>query len=82
MSIQRLQEKFFNDPDWQEVEKLLADHINPLVDPKNLDWSQNATQFKAELKAKHKLYTAVSTFLHECGVISRPLSEIKGNPFR
>lgn len=82
MSIQRLQEKFFSDPDWAEVENMLAEYIAPLVDPKNLDFSQNATQFKAELKAKHKLYEQISQFLANTKIISRPLNEVKKNIFK
>lgn len=81
MDYTHLREKFFNDPEWKHVEEILKGFIDPLVDPKNLDWGQNATQFKAELRAKYKIYEQLSKFLVETGIIKTPLKEIK-NPWR
>ena len=74
-------EKFFNDPDWAQVETMLRSYCEPLVDMNNLDFTQNSTQFKAELRANLKVYNALSKFLQDSKVISRPLKDIT-NPFK
>lgn len=74
-------EKFFSDPDWVEVEKMLRGYCEPLIDMNQLDFTQNSTQFKAELRANLKVYNALSKFLQDSQVISRPLKEIT-NPFK
>ena len=74
-------EKFFSDPDWAEVEKMLRGYCEPLIDMNQLDFTQNSTQFKAELRANLKVYNALSKFLQDSQVISRPLKEIT-NPFK
>jgi len=78
---QKLIGKFFSDPDWAEVEKLLRGYIEPLVDMTKVDFSQDPLEFKAELKAKFALYEAVDKFLQDSQVVSQPLKSIK-NPFK
>jgi hypothetical protein len=73
--------KFFNDPDWVHVEERLRGYIEPLVDMNKVDFSQDPTEFKAELRAKFALYKAIDKFLLDSKVLSRPLKDIK-NPFK
>ena len=45
---QKLYEKFFSDPDWKAVERVISDYIDPLMDMSSVDTNQPAEEVKAE----------------------------------
>ena len=80
MSIQELQTRFFQDPQWKEMEDLILKYIEPLIDMTSVDIHQPAEHVKAEILGRIYAYNALSDFLNSSKIISRTLKEIK-NPF-
>lgn len=67
----KLYQKFFTDPDWAEVEKLILDYINPLIEMSDVDVNQPAEHIKAELIGRQKLHKSMVEFLEQTGIVSR-----------
>lgn len=73
---EKLYQKFFSDPDWKEVEKIILDFINPLIEMSDVDASQPAEHVKAEIIGRQKLHKAMTEFLAQSGIVGRkPLSK-------
>jgi len=70
MSIQDLKNKFFQDPDWKEVEKLLMDYVTPLIQMDSVDVKQPAEHVKAELIARQLAYEGMCKFLEQTGMVT------------
>lgn len=77
----KLFQKFFSDPDWVEVEKMITAHIDPLIKMEDIDLTQPAEHVKAEVIARTKSYNALYKFLEDTRMVNRKLSTIK-NPFK
>lgn len=80
MSLQDLQQNFFQDPRWAEVEALIRGYIEPLIDLDSIDTTQSSEQIKAEIIGRKIAYKSMKDFLENTRVLTRPLKEIK-NPF-
>jgi len=80
MSIQELQTRFFQDPQWAEMEDLILKYINPLVDMTSVDTTAPSEHVKAEILGRIYAYNALTDFLNSSKIISRTLKEYK-NPF-
>lgn len=77
MSIKELQEVFFQDPRWAEVEDMIMKFIDPLTDMNTLDLKQPAEHVKAEIIGRTIAYNSLKDFLTSTKVLSRPMREIK-----
>ncbi len=69
---QKLHQKFFTDPDWAEVEKLIMDQVNPLIDMSTIDIHQPAEHVKAEIIGRTLAYEKLTKFLEETGIVTKP----------
>jgi len=70
--MEKLKQKFFTDPDWVEVEKILMDFINPLIEMSDVDVTQPAEHVKAELIGRQLLHSRVIEFLKQTGIVVNP----------
>lgn len=61
--LQKIKEKFVNDPDWVLVEKLLLSFIEPLRDMATIDLTKRSDTIKAELWGRRKAWEMISNFL-------------------
>ncbi len=80
-NIPELTKRFFTDPQWGEVEELILGYVMPLLDFDTLDTTQPAEHVKAEVIARKLAYNAMTKFLKDTSIITRPVREIK-NPFK
>lgn len=80
--IEKLKQKFFNDPDWVEVEKLLMGFINPLIEMDDVDDTQPAEHVKAEIIGRKKLYKQITQFLEQTGMVKDSSTFKKQDSFR
>jgi hypothetical protein len=80
--MEKLRAKFFTDPDWIEIEKLLMGFIEPLIQMDDVDLSQPAEHVKAELIGRQKLYKKMTDFLRQTGIVGRPEDYRKTTTFR
>lgn len=70
--MDKIKAKFFNDPEWSEIEKLLMDYVNPLMDINDLSDSLPAAEYKAEIIARKRLYENLLKFFAQTGMVSTP----------
>lgn len=76
VDLKKLQEKFFNDPDWAMMEELLRSYIDPMLVMRDVDTNQPAEHVKAEIIARTKAYDALDKFLVDARMIKgRALKE-------
>jgi hypothetical protein len=72
--------ELMQDPRWAAVEKLIQDHINPLMDFNTIDLTQPAEHVKAEVIARKLAYNNLADFLNTTIMVSNKI-EKKKNPF-
>ncbi len=77
----KLHNKFFSDPDWSHIEKILEDYINPLRDVLTIDATQDGETVRAEVLSRQISYEKLNKFLQDAKITSRPLSE-NSNTFK
>ena len=82
MTIEILKQKFFTDPDWKEVEKLLMDYINPLIEMEDVDTTQPAEHVKAEIIGRKKAHEGICKFLESSGIVGNPRDYKKVTTFK
>lgn len=73
--------RFFGDPEWQSVEKMILKYIEPLKDFETIDLKAPAEHVKAEIIGRMLSYNALSKFLQETKLVNRPLKEYI-NPYQ
>lgn len=80
MSIQTITTRFFQDPEWKQVEEMILAHIEPLKDFNTIDLSQPAEHVKAEVIGRMLSYNALAKFLSETKLVNREMKPYK-NPY-
>lgn len=73
--------RFFEDPEWKQVEDMILAHIEPLRDFDTIDLKQPAEHVKAEVIGRMLAYNSLTKFLQDTKLVNRPLKEFN-NPFR
>lgn len=68
----KLRNKFFVDPDWKEVEKLLMEFINPIMDINSLPTDMPAAEYKANILVRRELYEKLLNFFAQTGMVGNP----------
>lgn len=76
-----LTDKFFQDPDWKEVENIILEYINPLLEMDSVDTNQPAEHVKAEIIGRKLAYNCLIDFLNENKLVTRDVKKVK-NPFQ
>lgn len=80
MSIQTITTRFFQDPEWKQVEDMIMEYVEPLKDFNTIDLSQPAEHVKAEVIGRMLAYNALTRFLSETKLVNREIKPYK-NPF-
>ena len=80
MNLPELQTRFFQDPQWAEMEELILKYVNPLIEMTSVDTTQPAEHVKAEIIGRIYAYNALTDFLKSSKIISRTIKPVK-NPF-
>lgn len=73
--------RFFQDPEWKNVEDMILKHIEPLRDFETIDLKQPAEHVKAEVIGRMLAYNSLTKFLNDTKLVNRPLKEYK-NPYK
>jgi hypothetical protein len=79
--MDKLQEKFFSDPDWKEVETMIERYMEPLMDMNTIDLTQPAEHIKAEVIGRTLAYNKLADFLNDCGLVQNKIQKVV-NPYR
>lgn len=78
-----LQARFYQDPEWYQVEELILEFINPLKDMSMIDTKQPAEHVKAEIIARGLAYDSLIGFVRNSGLVKpEKLPSNKENIFR
>lgn len=80
--LKTVQERFYSDPEWYQVEEIIMEFINPLRDMSTIDTKQPSENVKAELIARTLAYDSLIKFVQESKLVNKPLSDNKQNIFR
>lgn len=79
---QELNDRFFQQPEWEHVEKMIMAYVTPLIEMDSVDTSAPAEHVKAEVIGRKMAYDALTSFLRDTKFVSRKLPEQQGkNPF-
>lgn len=76
-----VQARFYQDPEWHQVEDLIIDYITPLLDMSTIDVTQPAEHVKAEIIGRTLAYDSLSKFVQGSKLVNRQLPDYK-NIFR
>jgi len=74
-------ERFFKDPEWQTVENMILEHIEPLRDFNTIDLNAPAEHVKAEIIGRMHAYNALTKFLGDTKMVNRTFKPYK-NPYQ
>lgn len=66
-----LQQKFYSDPSWKDIEKKILDYITPLLDLTTVDMTQSAENVKVEIKGRMIAHETLTKFLNDTGIIRK-----------
>lgn len=78
-----IHKRFYQDPEWQQVEDIILAHIMPLIDMSTVDTKQPAEHVKAEIIARNIAYDSLFNFLSQAKIVNQPMPpKVKKNPFR
>jgi len=79
--MEHLYNKFFSDPDWGIVEKMLLEYVDKLIDINDIDLTQPAEEVKAQIIARTIAYNEINKFLSDTKIVGRPLQTVR-TPFK
>lgn len=66
-----VQSRFFNDPEWHQVEELIKEFINPLLDMSTIDTTQSAETVKAEIIGRKLAYDCLWKFIEQSSLVGK-----------
>jgi len=81
MTIETITARFFEDPEWKQVEDMILSYIEPLRDFNTIDLKQPAEHVKAEVIGRMLCYNSLSKFLSETKLVNREFKPYV-NPYK
>lgn len=75
--LQKLRDKFFNDPDWREMEELINDYLEPFRDISNIPSNKTNDEIATEVRGRQLMTQQLDKFLRDCGVMSGRITREK-----
>ncbi len=73
--------RFFEDPEWKNVEDMIMAHVTPLMDFNTIDLKQPAEHVKAEVIGRMLCYNNMIEFLKETKLVNREFKPFN-NPYK
>lgn len=77
-----VKERFYQDPEWYQVEDIIKEFIAPLIDMSTIDTSQPSENVKAEIIGRKLAYDKLSAFLNQAKIIGHSKPKVENSPFR
>jgi hypothetical protein len=69
----KINDKFFQDPDWAIVEQIILDYIEPLKDITTVDITEHADTVKAQVAGRKIAYEQLHKFLREARLLNKTI---------
>jgi hypothetical protein len=82
MSVKELQQRFYSDPEWYQVEELIRGYIEPLKDMSTIDTTQPAEHVKAEIIGRLLAYDRLNEFIEQTKLVGHASPKPINSPFR
>jgi hypothetical protein len=67
----QISEKFFADPEWGVVERLLQEYMDELLDMATINLAGTPEEVKAEVKGRQLAHAQLTRFLQDTKLIAR-----------
>ncbi len=77
-----IQKRFYEDPEWYQIEELIKGFIQPLLDMSTIDTTQSAETVKAEIIGRTLAHQSLSAFLEQSNLIGKAKKPVENSPFR
>lgn len=78
-----IDKRFYEDPEWKQVEQLVESFIAPLLDMSSIDTDQPAENVKAEIIGRRLAYKCLRDFIEQSKLVAKPKQQVENiNPFR
>lgn len=69
VDLKKLNDKFFTDPDWKEVEELLREYLEPFRSVMNIPKSMTNAEIAAEIRGRQLMIDRLDKFLEDTKVL-------------
>jgi hypothetical protein len=79
--MEELQNKFFSDPSWGKVQKILEDYCDELLNMDTVDTTKDGETVRAEIIGRKLAFEKLTKFLNATGLIQNRERPVKKNPF-
>lgn len=77
-----VQKRFYEDPEWYQIEELIKGFIEPLLNMDSIDITQPAEHVKAEIIGRRLAYKSLSDFIEQSKLIGQSKKPLSNNPFQ
>ena len=77
-----IQARFYQDPEWYQIENLIKEFIAPLLDMSTIDTTQPAEAVKAEIIGRRLAYKSLSDFIEQSKLVGQARQPVENSPFR
>lgn len=74
VDLKKLNDKFFTDPDWKEVEELLTEYLSPFESVMNIDSKLSNDQIASEVRGRQLMVENLNKFLLDTKVIRQKIN--------
>jgi hypothetical protein len=71
--LKKLYDKFFSDPDWSEVEKLIESYIEPMKGVVNIPATLTNDQMATEVRGRQLMVEQLERFLQDAKIIKHKI---------
>jgi hypothetical protein len=76
-----VQKRFYEDPEWYQIEELIKEYINPLLDMSTVDTTQPAEHVKAEIIGRRLAHDSLSKFVEQSKLIGQAKKPDPQSPY-
>jgi len=72
--LQKIANKFFNDPDWRIVENMINEYLEPLKDISSIDISKSNDEIATEVRGRQISVEQLGKFLQDSRIVGRNIN--------
>ena len=73
--LRKLNEKFFTDPDWPELENVIKEYLAPFKDVMNIKSDLSNDEIASEVRGRQMMIEQLERFLSDTGVVRSKINK-------
>ncbi len=77
--LKKLNDKFFTDPDWSQMEEVIMDYLAPMRSVANIPSDLTNDQIATEVRGRQLMLESMDKFLADSKIITRRLTKTTTN---